>query len=174
MVYPAFWKAPPRAMNLHGTIRPESSLEPKQQNLYALASALHVSEAWLMGYDVPREKSVDSSYGYPASSDKSTDSNKSSEFFYYTAVDSSMEGLHIPKGSLVVIKSTQDFKSGQIVHFSIKNSPASLRTVYTNGDSIILTAASPAYEPIICKNTDIETGVLKINGVVSRVIIELS
>ena len=27
--------------------------EPKQRNIYKIAQALHVSEAWLMGYDVP-------------------------------------------------------------------------------------------------------------------------
>ncbi len=150
---------------LHG------SFEPKQQNLHALASALHVSEAWLMGYDVPREK-ISNSYSLPSSSDSSTEPDRAPEFFYYTATDSSMEGLHIPKGALIEVKVSQDFRSGQIVHFSIKNSPAALRTVYTSDDSIILTAASPSYEPIICKNTDLETGVLKINGVVSRVIIE--
>lgn len=32
------------------------SFEPKQQNLHALAEALNVSEAWLMGYDVPRAR----------------------------------------------------------------------------------------------------------------------
>lgn len=31
------------------------SYEPKQKNLHKLATALNVSEAWLMGYDVPME-----------------------------------------------------------------------------------------------------------------------
>ena len=30
--------------------------EPKQDRIYSLAKALDVSEAWLMGYDVPMEK----------------------------------------------------------------------------------------------------------------------
>lgn len=32
--------------------------EPKQQKLSILAEALNVSEAWLMGYDVPMEKDM--------------------------------------------------------------------------------------------------------------------
>jgi transcriptional regulator with XRE-family HTH domain len=32
--------------------------EPKQKALYALAKALNVSEAWLMGYSVPRERII--------------------------------------------------------------------------------------------------------------------
>ena len=30
--------------------------EPKQKNIYKIAAALNVSEAWLLGYDVPVEK----------------------------------------------------------------------------------------------------------------------
>ena len=30
--------------------------EPKQERIYSMAKALRVSEAWLMGYDVPMEK----------------------------------------------------------------------------------------------------------------------
>ena len=30
--------------------------EPKQDRIYSMAQALSVSEAWLMGYDVPMEK----------------------------------------------------------------------------------------------------------------------
>lgn len=32
------------------------AFEPKQNRLWALANALNVSEAWLMGYDVPMER----------------------------------------------------------------------------------------------------------------------
>jgi transcriptional regulator with XRE-family HTH domain len=30
--------------------------EPKQDRIYAMSKALNVSEAWLMGYDVPMER----------------------------------------------------------------------------------------------------------------------
>lgn len=30
--------------------------EPKQRNIYKIAQVLNVSEAWLMGYDVPMER----------------------------------------------------------------------------------------------------------------------
>ena len=46
-------------------------VEPNQDKLYVLAKALNVSEAWLMGYDVPMERSSDlgftSSTSYDAS-----------------------------------------------------------------------------------------------------------
>ena len=34
--------------------------EPKQDRIYAMAKVLDVSEAWLMGYDVPMEKETKS------------------------------------------------------------------------------------------------------------------
>ncbi|WP_195269552.1 helix-turn-helix transcriptional regulator [Eubacterium sp. 1001713B170207_170306_E7] len=37
------------------------NFEPKQQNLYLLAKALNVNEAWLMGYDVTIERSQNNS-----------------------------------------------------------------------------------------------------------------
>lgn len=32
--------------------------EPKQRNIYKIAEALDVNEAWLMGYDVPMERNL--------------------------------------------------------------------------------------------------------------------
>lgn len=34
------------------------SYEPKQKNLYKIAKALEVSEAWLMGFDAPMEREI--------------------------------------------------------------------------------------------------------------------
>ena len=34
----------------------KGSFEPKQDRIFIMAKALNVSEAWLMGYDVPMEK----------------------------------------------------------------------------------------------------------------------
>ena len=39
--------------------------EPKQRNIYKIAKALNVSEAWLMGYDVPPER-FDTTIPFPA------------------------------------------------------------------------------------------------------------
>jgi transcriptional regulator with XRE-family HTH domain len=35
----------------------KGSFEPKQDRVYLISKALNVSEAWLMGYDVPMERS---------------------------------------------------------------------------------------------------------------------
>ena len=36
-------------------------VEPNQDKLFVLGQALNVSEAWLMGFDVPMERKLDSS-----------------------------------------------------------------------------------------------------------------
>lgn len=39
----------------------KDAYEPKQDRIYLIAKALRVSEAWLMGYDVPMEKTEENS-----------------------------------------------------------------------------------------------------------------
>jgi transcriptional regulator with XRE-family HTH domain len=34
------------------------AFEPKQDRIYLIAKALNISEAWLLGYDVPMEKDI--------------------------------------------------------------------------------------------------------------------
>ena len=38
----------------------KGAYEPKQDRIYSMAIALNVSEAWLMGYDVPMERNDNS------------------------------------------------------------------------------------------------------------------
>ena len=43
----------------------KGAYEPKDDRIYILAKALQVSEAWLMGYDVPMEKSAEKTPSEP-------------------------------------------------------------------------------------------------------------
>ena len=45
--------------------------KPKSDKLYALSKALNVSEAWLMGYDVPMERSSDLNFSVTSNYDAS-------------------------------------------------------------------------------------------------------
>lgn len=59
------------------------SYEPKQKNIYKIAKALNVNEAWLMGYNVPMEilggtytvKEVPQPNGYIINNDQNLDNN---------------------------------------------------------------------------------------------------
>ena len=48
---------PKRSLSLYLS----GAYEPKQDRIYDMAKALNVSEAWLMGYDVPMERPKESS-----------------------------------------------------------------------------------------------------------------
>lgn len=151
------------------------SFEPKQQKLYALAAALDVSEAWLMGYDVPKErrKPAFSEASDSLSASCSQTRELSFDSFYFNVPDDSMEGVHIPKGSVALVKRSSVFTSGQVVHCWLENQLETLRTFHEKGDTIMLLAASAGCEPVICSRADLANGLLKIDGVVTQVTIRL-
>ncbi|MCB6994498.1 helix-turn-helix domain-containing protein [bacterium 210820-DFI.6.37] len=151
------------------------SFEPKQQKLYALAAALDVSEAWLMGYDVPKErrKPAFSEASDSLSASHSQTRELSFDSFYFNVPDDSMEGVHIPKGSVALVKRSSVFTSGQVVHCWLENQLETLRTFHEKGDTIMLLAASAGCEPVICSRADLANGLLKIDGVVTQVTIRL-
>lgn len=56
---------------------------PKQGNLFLLAKALNVNEAWLMGADVPMERGCDSS----KSSERSFSSDQEKLLFFFNQLN---------------------------------------------------------------------------------------
>ena len=74
------------------------SFEPKQQKLHILASALGVSEAWLMGYDVPRERMPES--------------GGTVSIMEVVALDNTMADAHIPMGAVVTVVSLESADNG--------------------------------------------------------------
>lgn len=56
------------------------SYEPKQKNLYKIAKALNVNEAWLMGYDVPMDSKVTPDQAWDEETQRFND--KTNAFYY--------------------------------------------------------------------------------------------
>lgn len=133
---------------LHG------SFEPKQQNLHALAEALDVSEAWLMGYEVPRDR---------------LPQDGASVSMEIIIPDNSMAPVHLPKGALVTVRTADDPADGDIICFSYKEHEKHFRYFHRSGSSIMLTAADPAYPPMIVDNIKN----LQIYGIAAQVKIKL-
>lgn len=150
---------------LHG------SFEPKQQNLHTLAEALDVSEAWLMGYDVPRtrrNKTSQRKQDFPMSHDSSV--------LYFTIPDDSMINANLPRNATVVIQEqpVEDIENGQIVYFSIQDDKKfHLRFFYRKPEFIVLLPANPGYDPAIYKTSDLAEGKLHIYGIAKQAIIQL-
>lgn len=147
---------------------------PKQKKLSAIAEALDVSEAWLMGYDVPR---------FPKEScfkDVAIDSeNCLEQYIKITMQDNSMESAYIPKGAkvyltplskgLMLLTEEGCFVNGTIVGVSENDEKIYLRFMHQEGECIVLTAADPKWLPKIFDKKDLENGKLQIRGVVDKV-----
>ena len=148
--------------------------EPKQKNLFRLARALNVSEAWLMGYDVPMERyqpphEIPSGFeavpdlstiplvgqiacGEPILAEENVEDMVSTPArwhadFALTCKGDSMAPT-IQDGDLVAIRIQPEVETGEIAAVRI-GSEATLKRVYLHPDYIELRPENPAFESII-------------------------
>ena len=149
--------------------------EPKQRNIYKIAEALGVSEAWLMGFDVPMRKTISNngtipngfqpvpsttkkprlgviSCGDPIDTPENFDGYDDVPDMFdcdFTLVceGDSMIGARICDGDIVYIKQQPTIENGQIAAVLIDGEEKLLKRVYITEESIILQAENPAYSP---------------------------
>lgn len=150
--------------------------EPKQRNIYKIAIALNVSEAWLMGFDVPMkredvkpERAIPSGFhpipttnkkprlgviscGNPIDTPENFDGYDDVPDMFdcdFTLVceGDSMMGARICDGDIVYIKQQPTIENGQIAAVLIDGEEKLLKRVYITDESIILQAENPAYPP---------------------------
>jgi repressor LexA len=150
--------------------------EPKQRNLYKLARALKVDEAWLMGHDVPMERpSIPSLFsipgveplpdlksvphlgsiacGLPILAEQNIDGAKElpdhiDADFVLTCKGDSMIDACIRDGDQVFIRAQPDVEDGEIAAVLI-GEEATLKRVYKIGkDRLELRAENRAYPPL--------------------------
>ncbi|WP_428259684.1 LexA family protein [Gallibacter sp. Marseille-QA0791] len=161
--------------------------EPKQRNLYKLATALNVTPEWLMGLDVPmndndsqHRKSTGVSIpivstivaGMPADAyedplgyeEISHELAKTGDFICLKVKGDSMSPA-IQDGDLVIIRQQNDVESGDIAVVRINGDEATLKKVQKSADGITLIAYNPAvYEPHFYSNKEIEELPVEIDG----------
>lgn len=158
------------------------SRNPKRPTVKAIAEALNVDEAWLMGYDVPMDrvnnKKVNSlphqdfkpvskrkykylgeiACGEPIFADEQyetyieLDSDIHADFVLRAKGDS-MINARIHDGDIVFIKEQPDVNDGEIAAVIIDDE-ATLKRVYKYDDYIMLNAENPAYKPIQIQKID--------------------
>ena len=149
------------------------SFEPKQQNLHALAEVLGVSEAWLMGYDVPRNKKI------VTRDDEAENHGPLQQLpgsFYFTAPDNSMIKAHIPKGAVVLIQKQplENLQNGDIVLLSRRDTGEScLRFFYQDAETLFFSPANPDVLPFTYRLSDLTENRLQIDGVARQVMLTL-
>lgn len=149
--------------------------EPKQKNIYKIALALNVSEAWLMGYDVPMERQGDIgttiplgyeplpamaripvvgqiACGEPITAEENIEGYASAPErwkadFALLCRGRSMEPK-IMDGDLVAIRSDARVETGQIAAVRIGDE-ATLKKVYFYPERIILRPINDEFEELV-------------------------
>jgi SOS-response transcriptional repressors (RecA-mediated autopeptidases) len=157
--------------------------EPKQKNLYKIAQALNVNEAWLMGLDVPMEKTnIDHTTtinnilpiatrkipllgeiacGIPQPAEEcfecyvdiGTDIQAD---FCLKAKGDSMINARIFDGDIVFIRKQSDVSDGEIAVVYM-DGEATLKRVRKYADRLQLIAENPTIKPIDVFEKDFET-----------------
>lgn len=162
------------------------SYEPKQKNIYKIATALDVDEAWLMGFDVPIDRkniSVVSGKGIkipvlgrvPAGipleavediidyEEIPEEMSKTGEFFGLQIKGNSMEP-RICEGDVVIVKKQDDAESGDLVIAMVNGNEATCKRLMKYKEGIRLIPSNPVYEPLYFSNEEINEKPVKIIG----------
>lgn len=150
---------------------------PKQNNIYLIAKALNVNEAWLMGNDVPMERSLKNTpsstavvinvlgrvaAGIPLDAieeiidteEISQEMASNGEYFALKISGNSMEPK-ISNGDVVIVRKQSDADDGDLVIAMVNGDDAVCKRLKKYSDGIALISNNPAYEPMYFSNKDI-------------------
>ena len=149
-------------------------VEPGQDKLTVLGLALNVSEAWLMGFDVPMERNSANdtvppgfsplpemasvplvgqiACGQPITAEQNLEGYVSIPSAWHATFTLMCKGdsmePRIKDGDLVAIRSQPSVENGEIAAVRI-DCEATLKHVYLYPDKIVLQPENPRYEPIV-------------------------
>lgn len=129
----------------------------RQDNIYILCKILNVDEAWIMGFDVPMERTPD-------------ELRVSSDIFQYTATDSAMMPL-LDVGDIAFIQKCTDYKNGQTILFRLDNKEY-IRKIIDNNDCIELQSTNVYCPTIKLKKEELKKKNFKVIGRVIKVVNE--
>lgn len=169
----------------------------RQRKLTILADALNVNEVWLMGYDVPMERTpnelkdslsleelykdkvpllgtVKAGYDYLANENvleyvPISIKKEDNNYYALKIKGDSMETV-MSEGDIVIIHKQEDFESGKICVILINGDEATVKKVYKLDDGIELVALNPSYPSRKFTAEDIKTIPVQIIGIVKQLI----
>lgn len=143
--------------------------EPSQLKTEIIARALNVSEAWLMGYDVPMERTSSKPHkkgvkipvlgeviaGLPIEAiedildyeEISEDMASKGEYFGLKVKGDSMEPVFFA-GDIVIVRQQPTADSGDIVIALVNGDESTIKKFKLLDDGLMLIPANPAYEPM--------------------------
>lgn len=147
---------------------------PKQNNIYLIAKALNVSEAWLMGADVPMSRNVKSKNGITINvlgrvaagipinaiteiidtEEISEEMAKTGEYFGLKIKGDSMEP-RIYDGDVVIVRQQDSAESGDIVIAMVNGDDATCKRLIKYASSIALVSLNSKYEPMMFTDKEV-------------------
>lgn len=163
--------------------------EAKQKSIFKLATALNVSEGWLMGLDVPMEENikkidnlgnivvpipligtVKAGYDYLAEEywEGTVDLDKkiadTGEFFALKIKGDSMIPIFF-EDDIVIIKKQNDCENNEVAVVIVNGNEGTLKKVRKTDEGIILQPFNQAYSPVMYTNKEIKEIPIVIAGV---------
>lgn len=152
--------------------------KPEQRKLTILSMALDVSEGWLMGLDVPMERSdIPNIVPFPSNINPAPTFQKVPRVgriacgtpilaeeniegydsvpdtikcdFTLACRGDSMINARIYDGDIVCIRSQETVESGEIAAVMVDEEEATLKRVYLYDDHVVLHAENPQYKPMV-------------------------
>lgn len=170
-------------------------MKAKQDKLTILADALNVNEVWLMGYDVPMEKDLETTktdelgntvvpinilgtvkagYDYLAQENiigtidvESRLVGNGKDFFALKVKGDSMFPAIIEE-DIVIVKKQDDFENGDIVVAIINGDEATIKKGKKSSTGILLQPFNTNYEPLIFTYDEIQSIPVTIVGIVKQ------
>lgn len=157
---------------------------PKQNNIFLISKALNVSESWLMGNDVPIERShnikkkgvtinvlgrvaagipIEAIENIIDTEEISEEMAKTGDFFGLQIHGDSMEPK-ISEGDIVIVRKQEDAENGQIIIATVNGTDATCKRLRKYRDGIELISNNPSYDPMFFSNEEIESKPVKIIG----------
>ncbi|MDE6661982.1 MAG: helix-turn-helix domain-containing protein [Lachnospiraceae bacterium] len=159
--------------------------EPKQNNIYLIAKALSVNEAWLMGVDVPMEKIETNNNkrgitinvlgrvaaGIPIEAveniidteEITEELARTGKFFGLRIQGDSMEP-DIHNGDTVIVRQQDDAESDEIVIALVNGNDGVCKRLKKYENSIALVSINANYEPLYFTNKEITDKPVRIIG----------
>lgn len=171
--------------------------EAKQKGIYKLAKALNVSEGWLMGLDVPMERSFDNNI---QKNDKVSNSavvfvygsipagvpmeciediidteeipadmlRGGKQYFGLKVKGNSMEPDYLD-GDTLILEKADDCESGDDCVVMVNGNNGTFKRVIKNENGIILQPLNSEYYPLVFSNEQIESLPVRVIGIVEEI-----
>lgn len=151
--------------------------EPKQMRLWRMAAVLNVDEAWLMGYDVPMERTPEAipttavpadlnntapllgcvAAGLPLFAEENIEGyipimqTDGARYFWLRVCGDSMTAAGIADGDEILVRVQPEVENGQLAVVLVNGDEATVKRFRRDGEVVVLTPCSynPVHQPQI-------------------------